>query len=47
MELPSYFMLKGAFMSRQQELRPKVAVKIPNWVVSVTLRFVLLHWMHP
>lgn len=47
MELPFYFRLKGAFKSRQQELPPKVAVIIPNWLVAVTLRSVLLHWMHP
>jgi len=30
MDLPSYFMLMGAFKSRQQELPPMVAVTIPN-----------------
>ena len=47
MELPCYFVLKGAFMSTQQELLPKAAVTTPDWLVAVALRSVLLRWMLP
>jgi hypothetical protein len=36
MELPFYFILMGAFKSRQQVLPPRVAVTIPNWLEAVT-----------
>jgi hypothetical protein len=42
MELPFYLTLMGAFKSMQQVVPPRVAVIIPNWLVAVTPRSVLL-----
>ena len=41
-ELPFYFMLMGAFKSKQQVVPPRAAVTTPNWLEAVTPRSVLL-----